>query len=386
MTTFDIDRINKTAARLRLATGYGADAEDSQPPEDGFGTSMILPMDMDDDKRDISVPVLSLDELRAAAGGIRWLCKHIIPADSVGMLYGASGSFKSFIALDLALHVAHGMQWLGRKTTAGQVVYLAAEGGAGLWRRIDAWHRTHGADAAQAAMMVIPVAIDLGESARSVVDALSARGVSPDLIIINTMSQTYSGEENSANEVAAYLREIGTHFRARWRCCVLIVHHVGHAATERPRGSSAITANLDFAYGCHRDGDQRSAIIECHKQKDGEKPEEVTFRLAREELGLDEDGEMTSSLVACRVINSEDMVDLMRSEKHAGRAGNNSTLIDVAKDGMTEKELRDAFYAAYPGSDNPDSRKKAFQRASKWAQQAGVLLVTSGRVTILRAV
>jgi len=384
--TFDIDRIHKTAARLRLAVGYGPGPDDGPTPDDDLGDTLLPPMDMDDDKRDINVPVLSLDELRSAAGAIRWLCKHVIPSDSVGMLYGASGSFKSFVALDLALHVAHGMQWLGRKTTAGQVVYLAAEGGAGLWRRIDAWHRTHGIDASQAAMMVIPVAVDLGQSARSVVDALSERGTSPDLIVIDTMSQTYSGEENSANEVAAYLRQIGTHFRARWHCAVLIVHHVGHTATERPRGSSAITANLDFAFGCHRDGDQRSAIIECHKQKDGEKPEEVTFRLAREELGLDEDGEMTSSLVACRVINGEDMVDLLRSEKHAGRAGNNSTLIDIAKDGMTEKELREAFYAAYPGSDNPDSRKKAFQRASKWAQQAGVLLIASGRVTILRAV
>ena len=42
------------------------------------------------------------------------------------MLFGGSGSFKSFIALDAGLHIAHGLPWMGRRTKQGQVVYLAA--------------------------------------------------------------------------------------------------------------------------------------------------------------------------------------------------------------------------------------------------------------------
>ena len=41
-------------------------------------------------------------------------------------------------------------------------------------------------------------------------------------------------------QMAAYLREIGLRFRALWQCAVMLVHHTGHQATERPRGSSAI--------------------------------------------------------------------------------------------------------------------------------------------------
>ena len=57
------------------------------------------------------------------------------------------------------------------------------------------------------------------------------------MVVVDTLSQTYSGEENSANEMAAYLREIGLRFRQLWQCAVLLIHHSGHQATERPCGS-----------------------------------------------------------------------------------------------------------------------------------------------------
>ena len=82
------------------------------------------------------LPILSLAELREHAKSVSWVVKHVIPADSIGLLFGGSGTFKSFIALDLALHVAHGLEWLGRKTRRGTVLIVAAEGGAVLLREI----------------------------------------------------------------------------------------------------------------------------------------------------------------------------------------------------------------------------------------------------------
>ena len=52
------------------------------------------------------------------------------PQQGLGFIYGASGTFKSFLALDYALHRAYGMKWMGRKTKQAVPVYLAAEGGA----------------------------------------------------------------------------------------------------------------------------------------------------------------------------------------------------------------------------------------------------------------
>ena len=76
------------------------------------------------------------------------------------------------------------------------------------------------------------------EQALGVQEALSAQQAA-----VDTLSQTFSGEENSAAEMSTYLRELGLWFRESWRCAVLVIHHSGHVATDRPRGSSAIRAN-----------------------------------------------------------------------------------------------------------------------------------------------
>ena len=66
-----------------------------------------------------------------------------MPKDDLVVLFGASGTFKSFLAIDMALHIAHGLPWLGRKTAAGSVVYVAAEGAGGLRKRLAAYARHH---------------------------------------------------------------------------------------------------------------------------------------------------------------------------------------------------------------------------------------------------
>ena len=42
--------------------------------------------------------------------GRRWIVKGLIPADGTGVIYGETGCYKTFVALDLALHAAHGME------------------------------------------------------------------------------------------------------------------------------------------------------------------------------------------------------------------------------------------------------------------------------------
>jgi hypothetical protein len=330
------------------------------------------------------VPMLSLTALRQAAAAVSWLVKHVVPADSVGMLFGGSGTFKSFIALDAALHVTHGLPWMGRKTTRGQVIYIAAEGGAGLWQRINAWHRARNLDPADAAMHVVPVAVDLTVDAWRVVEAAQMAGVEPALVVVDTLSQTYSGEENSANEMALYLRELGSRFRALWHCSVLLVHHSGHQATERPRGSSAIRANLDFLLGVFRDEKEMLATVSCVKQKDGELFEDAMFQLTVHELGFDADNDKITSLVARHLGTQDDVQAALESEAAAGRAGRQSVFLSLVQNGMAEKELRKLFYDTLVDLD-ADARRKAYGRARKQAEQRGEIEVAEGYILDLRS-
>lgn len=330
------------------------------------------------------IALLGLDGLCAASAAVTWLCKRIIPADSLGLLFGGSGTFKSFIALDLALHTCRGLPWMGRKTRKGPVLYIAAEGGAGLWNRIYAWHKVRGMDWRESPLYVVPVAVDLGADAWRVVDAAQLAGVTPELVIVDTLSQTFSGEENSAAEIAGYLREIGARFRALWHCAVLVIHHSGHNATERPRGSSAIRANVDFMLGVFRDEKEMLATLTCAKQKDGESFEDATFSLFPVGVAEDEDGDRITSLVARHLSSADEVDQAIETEGKAGRGGKNQLLLSLLSSGMREAELRKAFYEDCD-LQSTEARRQAYHRAKAWALKAGFFEVAQGIVIVTKA-
>ncbi len=329
------------------------------------------------------VPLLGLDELRRQAQSVPWLIKGVMPASSIGMMFGASGTFKSFIALDACLHIAHGLPWMGHRTKQGEVLYLAAEGGMGLWPRIAAWHRARRLDWTKTPLRVVPLALDLSVEAWKVVEAAQVQGAAPKLVVIDTLSQTFGGEENVANDVSAYFREIGARFRQLWGCAVLVVHHSGHAATERPRGSSAMLANVDFMYGVFRDEKEMMATVTCLKQKDGERFGDTTFRVGVHKLGTDEDGDDITSLVARHLTSAEDVQEAMEAESKAGRGGNNHLLLSLLQNGQKESELRTIFYAECDAS-TAEARRQAYHRARKWAMDQGLMEIAQGYVVTLK--
>lgn len=330
------------------------------------------------------LPLYTLAELREHSHSAAWVVKHVLPADSIGMLYGGTGTFKTFVALDCALHVAHGLKWMGRRTVQGSVVYLAAEGKAGIWPRICAWHRARRLPWANAPLTVMPVSVDLRADAWRVVESVQAKDIgAPALVVIDTLSQTYTGEENSAAEVASYFREIGRRMRDLWRCAVLILHHTGHTATERPRGSSAMPANLDFMFGAFRDATEMLATLTCGKQKDGEKFRDATFAITSEKLDVDADGDDITSLVARHLSSAEDVQQAMEFESKAGRGGNNHLLVSLLQNGQKESELREIFYRQV-GLDDAAARRQAYFRARAWAIKGGHMEVAEGYVLTLK--
>jgi len=382
----DLDYIEATAAALRAARrpvlAYDDGAPVAEPPEwlndvppEFGGTTKAEPE---------ALPMLSLSELREKAAAVSWLVKGVVPMESIGIVFGASGAFKSFVAIDLALHVAHGLQWLGKKTKKAPVVFIAAEGGAGLWRRIEAWHVERRLKWEDAALYVVPVAVDLSAGCARVVDAAVNLGITPGLIAVDTLSQTFSGEENSAAEMSTYLRELGLWFRESWRCAVLVIHHSGHVATERPRGSSAIRANVDFMFGVHRAEKEMLATLSCVKQKDGELLPDQTFALTVHELGRDEDGDAITGLVARAVMSEQEKTELVQHEAAKGRSGRNALLLNLAQNGMKADELRKAFYEDCDLAD-ADARRQAYFRAMDWAKKAGLVEIVEGYVLLSKA-
>lgn len=346
---------------------------------DGFAKVRAIASEAPDAK---ALPMLSFDQLRAQAQAVSWTVKHILPADSVGLLFGASGTFKTYIAIDAAMHVVHGLKWLGRRTKKGPALFIAGEGGTGLAARLEAWHRARRLPAPPGNMLrVVPVALDLGTDAWRVAEAAAAAGIQPSIVVVDTFSQTFSGEENSANEVAEYFRQVGNHLRAMWKCTVLVIHHSGHSATDRPRGSSTMQANTSFLLGAFRDEKEMLATLTCAHMKDGRSFDDAIFQVNVQNLGTDEDGDQITQLVARHLSSAEEVQDAMAAEHKAGRGGHNQLIVSLASNGMKEAELRKAFYEDCSVPD-ADSRRMAYFRARKWALSKQFFEIAQGIVIV----
>jgi len=314
--------------------------------------------------------LLSVEELHARHQAQRWAVKGVIPEDAIGMFFGASGTFKSFVALDYALHRCYGLPWLGRRTAQGVPVYIAAEGGAGLMRRIEAWHRTRNMDWRRCPMRVVIVPLALLTQAAQLREAVAALKVKPSDIVVDTMSQTFSGEENSAQDVSAYLRVLNAELREPFGATVIVVHHTGHSATERPRGSSTLVANADFLFGVHRDEKEMLATVECTKQKDGDRYQPVTFALQTVNLGEDSDGDPVTSLVARHTASVE---EILATAVRTGGSGGLARLVEAIGTGGAEDQVRKRFYELMPDADT-DARRQAYHRAKTRAMAQRLVL------------
>ena len=77
---------------------------------------------------------------------VDWIIKGYLPANTLGVVYGASESFKSFHVLSWAASIATGRQWNGVKCKNSPVLYVAAEGGIGASRRAKGWQITYNND------------------------------------------------------------------------------------------------------------------------------------------------------------------------------------------------------------------------------------------------
>ena len=186
---------------------------------------------------------------------ITWLIEGEIPENGLTVLYGDSGSGKSFLALDYALRIAQ----------ESNVVYIAGEGLAGYPDRLLAWRNHHNQplDNFHLVDEAIPM---LDETA--VTEFISLiNTLQPKLIVIDTLARAMlGGDENSARDMGMFIaacNDIQRHTGA----AVLVVHHTGKNRNSE-RGSSALRGGADSMIELSNDDGLIS--ISCAKSKDSQ--------------------------------------------------------------------------------------------------------------------
>jgi hypothetical protein len=207
--------------------------------------------------------VLSRDEL-ARAPQLSWLVDGIFPAGGFGVIFGPPNGGKTFAALSLAYSVSTGMDWLGRETRQGRVLYVAAEGTAGLHARVAALEAVHGVAADR--ISFITEAVQLGDPAH-VDGLLLSLPEPPQLIVIDTLARCMVGlDENSSRDTALFIDGIDR-LRRETGAAVIVIHHSGKGG-DAYRGSSSLEGAADTMVRLTSDGNLLK--FECTKQKDAE--------------------------------------------------------------------------------------------------------------------
>ena len=181
-----------------------------------------------------------------------WLVPHALPDDSLVMLYGAKGSFKSFIALDLGLHIASARPGWGASFEERQaVVYCAGEGptSVGKFRR-PAWRSAYPDIHGPLPFFLVkdaefPKAIS-GESVRNFIEGV--RHLNPALVIIDTLHVFMTGLSEVKDDDCGIAIESLKQIKRELGCIVLVIHHAGKDSTAGARGHSSLTADMDVVH------------------------------------------------------------------------------------------------------------------------------------------
>lgn len=240
-------------------------------------------------------PVLTASDF-ATRPAPSWIIKHVLPRAELVVLYGASGSGKTFMALDMAGCIARGLPWRGKKTRQGRVVYIAAEGAGGFRNRMQAYAQHHAIDLAQLNIGVINAAPNFLEKA----DALDvARSIKTsggaDVIIVDTFAQVMpGGNENAGEDMGKAMAHCKGLYRATG-AVVILVHHAGKDSSKGARGWSGLRAAADAELEVVRTPAGR--MMRLSKQKDGEDELEWGFALGLVQIGVDEDLEPITSCI-----------------------------------------------------------------------------------------
>jgi len=274
------------ADQLRVASDYAPlelDNEMEEAPQETPPASLpFIAHDESKEKVRRRIELIPWGQLRDEP--IRWLVKDIVPANSFCALYGRPGSYKSFVALYLASNIANGSDAFGKAVEQGSVVYIAAEGGAGLKRRRDAIIRKYnlGDDLP---IYFIKAQLNLSstlDDMNAVLEAIAALNVKPKLLIVDTFARVFHGEENSAKEVGESIAIFG-HIQDTLGCGILLVHHAGKDTARGMRGSSALLGAVDLELECvkisEEGASQRVGKLTVTKQKDGEDGIELGYSM-----------------------------------------------------------------------------------------------------------
>lgn len=194
-----------------------------------------------------------------------WAFDKVIPAQSVGMIYGSPGAGKTQLALSMADAILSGAgSWCDRPICSGDVVLFCESPGNTKARMIgyrSGKNHAHNLYVYDTPLFDVEQIKDLGLW-------LLVNRVSPAAIIFDTVSTSFDfgGDgENSNSAVARMLRALQSPLN--WVSgFIAIIHHTAKNS-DQYRGASALLGNCDWTIQLTRDPDLDTPVAYLGKDK-----------------------------------------------------------------------------------------------------------------------
>lgn len=285
--------------RLSLAEQPGHEGQFARIPREAEedATQQEPPFDV------LKVPrftALSYEQLLHAPP-LNWLVKGLIPAEGLVLIYSAPNVGKGFLAVDLLGRIATGRKFCGLPVQKGRVLYVTAEDGLGTGARLRAWSKVwndgRGLPAADAGFLLHEADVTNEEDRHLLVTELRRCGA--DHLILDTLARCFGGgDENSTQDMNAFVGFCDQIRRDAGLKTVMVMHHSGKDPKKQARGNSALkgaaTTILQLA---EKPGGMIAIWVE--KQKHGEKRKSPLLlgRQVVRELGTDTEGNEITSCV-----------------------------------------------------------------------------------------
>jgi len=263
---------------------------------------------------------------------------------SVTLIYGQPKSGKSFLATDLGLTVSGNRpDWMGHRIVRhGPVLYVACEGHAGFWKRLEAYAKHHGMDAGTFPPGFILATgrpslliqdenntlrfVPTPEAVLQAIDDAKALGLPPVAVVVDTVFRSFGGGNvNSSQDMNAYQAALAV--VADRGVAVALVHHETKS-NGSPAGSVSLMGGADTLINVRRKSqtsDQR--VWEVPMAKDDAETAPRGFRLEVVTGLSEQDGEPTSSCVMVDTGPDQDAPKKGRPKDETSEAGMLAALV-----------------------------------------------------------
>jgi AAA domain len=301
-----------------------------------------------------------------------YLLKGLMSPGELSLWVGPPKCGKSFLMLHVAYLLSLGRPVFGRRVKRTRVLYVAAEGEAGIARRIEALRRRYG-DSPDFHWIAQPTDL-LHEPGHKADLREAAKACQAELVVLDTINRVLAGgDENSSQDMGAlvlYMAELRTETKAH----VAAVHHGTKASNgSTPRGHSCLTGADDALIEVTKqeDGVRTARIVHAKDDADGDV---FSFRLDRVQLGSDGDGDPIATLI----VEEADTPRAPRSNL-TGTEGLALRMLDhaltehgqwaaIGDDGKERRVVnverwREYFYRDGKPGDSTATKRQAFNRA-----------------------